>query len=133
MALIQTIRKRGSLILVFMIGLGLIAFIMMDMTSGQQSAFGSNQSVMAEINGNKVDINEFSRVEQMLYGNGGGNIYANREQLWEFYLEKHVVEQEAEAIGLGVSKEELIDLQFGNNLSSIITSRFRDQATGQEP
>lgn len=131
MALIQTIRKRGSLILVFMIGLGLIAFIMMDMTSGQQSAFGSNQSVMAEINGNKVDINEFSRVEQMLYGSGGGDIYANREQLWEFYLEKHVVEQEAEAIGLGVSKEELIDLQFGNNLSAIITSRFRDQATGQ--
>ena len=131
MALIQTIRKRGSIVLILMIGLGLVAFILMDMTSGQQSVFGSNQTAMAEINGEKLDINEFSRTEQLLYGGGGGDMYANRNQLWDFYVQKFLVEDEADEIGLGVSRDELIDLQFGNNLSPIITSRFIDQGTGQ--
>jgi peptidyl-prolyl cis-trans isomerase D len=128
MALIGKIRK-NSWILVVMVGLGLGGFILMDMTSSQN--MGGGPTTMAEINGQKVDINEFSNKERVVYGNSGGDTYARRAALWDFYVEKSVVSDEADAIGLGVSKDELRDLQFGSNLSPIITSRFRDPATNQ--
>ena len=45
MALISKIRK-NSWILIVLIGLGLGGFIIMDMTSGQQSIFGSQQFIV---------------------------------------------------------------------------------------
>ena len=130
MALIGKIRK-NSWLLIVAIGLGLGGFILMDMMSGQQSVFGSSQTMIADVNGNKLDVNEFTRTEQILYGNTSGDPYARRSTLWNYYVEKYLIEEEAAEIGLGVSKDELIDLQFGTNLSPIITSRFLDPATQQ--
>lgn len=130
MALIGKIRN-NIWIVVVLIALGVGGFIIMDMTAGQQSVFGSNQAILAEINGNKVDINEFSRREQALYSGSTADPYSQRNAVWNFYLEKYILEEEAEAIGLGVSRDELLDLQFGANLSPIITSIFKDPATGQ--
>ncbi|MCB0705459.1 MAG: peptidylprolyl isomerase [Saprospiraceae bacterium] len=130
MALIGQIRK-NSWILVVMIALGLGGFILMDMTSGQQSIFGSGQTTMAEINGNPIDVNQFTKTEQVVFGGQQGDPFAQRNTIWNYYLENVVVREEAAELGLGVSKEELIDLQFGTNLSPIITNRFRNQATGQ--
>jgi peptidyl-prolyl cis-trans isomerase D len=130
MALIGEIRK-NSWILVVMVGLGLGGFILMDMTSGQQSLFGSSQSTMAEVNGNKLDINEFTRKENVLYRNSSGDPFARRNVLWNYYVENFLVNEEAEALGLGVGGEELRDLTFGTNLSPVIQQLFRDQATQQ--
>lgn len=130
MALIGKIRK-NSWVLVVMIALGLGGFILMDMTSGQQSIFGSSRTIMAEVEGQDIDINEFSNVEQIVYGNSSGDPYARRNALWTYYVENAILHKEADAIGLGVSRDELIDLQFGNNLSPIITTRFQDPNTRQ--
>jgi peptidyl-prolyl cis-trans isomerase D len=130
MALIGKIRN-NSWILIVMIALGLGGFILMDMTSGQQSVFGSSQTTMAEINGTPIDINEFTRTEQVVFGGQAGDPFAQRNTIWNFYLDNVVVREEAAEIGLGVSKDELLDLQFGTNLSPIIQTRFRNQATGQ--
>ncbi|MBR9921011.1 MAG: hypothetical protein GYB31_09245 [Bacteroidetes bacterium] len=130
MALIGKIRN-NSWVLVVMIALGLGGFILMDMTSGQQSIFGSGQTTLAEINGTPVDVNQFTRTEQIVFSGSAGDPFAQRNTIWNYYLDNIVVREEAEEIGLGVSKEELIDLQFGTNLSPIITNRFRNQATGQ--
>ncbi len=130
MALISKIRK-NSWLLVVLIGLGLAGFIIMDMTSGQQSAFGSSQFTVGEVEGQKVDWNQFNRVEQLLYGNSGGDVFSRRQQLWNYFVEEAIVQEEAEALGLGVSKTELMDLQFGPNPSPIIRQRFTDPATRQ--
>jgi peptidyl-prolyl cis-trans isomerase D len=129
MALIGKIRK-NSWLLIVLIALGLGGFIFMDMFSGQQSIFGSTQFTVGEIDGNKIDWNEFVRTEQMLYSNTA-DPFSARSALWNFYLEETIVKKEAEGLGLGVSKDELIDLQFGSNLSPIITQRFRDPNSGQ--
>lgn len=129
MALIGKIRK-NSWILIVLIALGLGGFIFMDMFSGQQSIFGSTQFTVGEIDGKKIDWNEFVRTEQMLYSNTA-DPFSARNSLWNFYLEETIINREAEALGLSVSKEELIDLQFGASLSPIITQRFRDPNTGQ--
>lgn len=131
MALIGEIRK-NSWLLVVLLALGLIGFIMMDMTSGQTSVFGSDAATMANINGRKLSINEFNRTEQLLYRNSGGDTYGQREFLYNYYVDETLMAEEAEKVGLGVSKEELVDLQFGTtNVSPIIQQRFRDPNTFQ--
>ncbi len=125
MALIGEIRK-NSWLLIFLIGLGLASFILMDMFSGNKSVFGSQGTTMGTIAGSPVDWNEFNRAENALYRNSGGDVLARRNSLWNYFVEKAIVEKEAEEIGLGVSREELMDLQFGNNLSPIIQQRFAD-------
>jgi len=132
MALIGKIRK-NSWLLVVLIGLGLISFIAMDMTAGDKSVFGSQGTVMAEINGKKIDYNEFSRTDDLirnqLYRNSGADGLTLRNQTWNYFLEEAIVSKEAEAAGLGVSRAEFEELAFGANVSPIIQSHFRDQAT----
>ena len=114
-----------------MIGLGLGGFVIMDMMSGQQSLFGSSQTIVGNIEGKKLDWNQFMRTESILYGNLNADVYARRNALWNYYVEEALIEQEADALGLGVGKTELIDLQFGANPSPIIRQRFINPQTGQ--
>lgn len=123
MALIGKIRN-NSWLLIVLIGLGLGGFIIMDMTSGQQSAFGSGQTIMGNIEGTKLDWNNFARTEQLLYQNSTGEVYSRRNSLWNYFVEEALVQKEADALGLGVSTKELMDLQFGPNYSPIIRQRF---------
>ena len=132
MALIGKIRKQGSWILIILIALGLGGFIIQDMFSGGPAGGGlGGQPPMAKINGEKIDINEFNRTESVLYSGGGTDLYSRRNTLWNYYVEKVLVNEEAEALGLGVGKTELKDLQFGPQPSPVIQQRFRDPNTGQ--
>ncbi len=134
MALIGKIRK-NSWLLVILIGMALAAFIIMDMVAGQTSAFGSDQTSMGAVAGKKLDWKEFSRAEQIqgniLYGGSGANIYGRRSLLWDYYVEEAIVSKEADELGLAIGQAELEDALFGNNLSTIITQRFRNPQTGQ--
>lgn len=134
MALIGKIRK-NSWLLVILIGLALAAFIVMDMVAGQTSAFGSDQSSMGSVAGKKLDWKKFSRAEQIqgniLYGGSGANVYGRRSLLWDYFVEEAIVQKEADELGLAISQTELEEALFGNNLSPIITQRFRNPQTGQ--
>ncbi|MEL6944473.1 MAG: SurA N-terminal domain-containing protein [Bacteroidota bacterium] len=131
MALISKIRN-NSWLLIVLLALGLGGFIVMDMTSGQQSVFGSNATTVADIGGRKVSSNEFFGVERVLYGGGGGNTFNQRDFIWNYFIDEALVGQEADGLGLGISNKELYELQFGQNLSPIIESRFRDPNTFQD-
>jgi peptidyl-prolyl cis-trans isomerase D len=128
MALIGTIRK-NSWFLVVVIGLALAAFVIMDMTSSANRG-GGDQFTLAEVNGQKLDWREFQNIESILYRNSGGDIYGQREYLWNYFVERALVDEEADKLGLGVSKPELKELQFGSNLSPIIVQRFQNPNTG---
>lgn len=131
MALIGQIRK-NSWLLIAMIGLGLGGFIIMDMTSGQQSAFGGGQTTVGSFEGEKLDWREFYSVEQVLYSGSSTDVFGRRDQLWNYFVEEALVKQEAEELGLGVSKTELTDLEFGPTPSTVIVSRFQNpQIPGQ--
>ena len=128
MALISKIRQ-NSWLLVTVIGFALAAFVLMDMM-GSGNRMSAGDFTMGSVNGEPIDYKEFQNTEQVLY-TGGGNTFANRNYLWNFFVEKTLVGQYAEKLGLGVSKDELMELQFGNKLSPIITQRFVNQNTGQ--
>jgi len=128
MALISKIRK-NSWILIVLIGLGLGGFIIMDMTSGQQSIFGSQQFIVGKIDGKKLEWNQFYRIENLMYGNSGTEVYSRRDYLWNYFVEEAIVSEQADAMGLGVSRTELLDLEFGPNPSAVIRQRFIDPTT----
>lgn len=134
MALISKIR-RSMWIVVVLVALGVGGFILQDMTSGQQSAFGGGQNTLGKVDGEKIEWNDFARtdqiVESVLYQNQSRDVYARRDLLWNYFVEEVLVKEEAEDLGLGVSKQELIDLQFGPNPSPVIRQRFVDPTTGQ--
>ena len=129
MALIGTIRKNSWLLFV-MIGLALAAFLIMDMV-GQNSQMGMGNMNIGEINGKEVDYRQFLAHEEAVYAGGGADLYSRRNFLWNYYLNKHIFDAEAQANGVQVGKEELLNLEFGNNLSPVIQQRFANPQTGQ--
>ncbi|HMQ48453.1 MAG TPA: peptidylprolyl isomerase [Saprospiraceae bacterium] len=134
MALISKIRK-NSWLLVALIALGLIGFIITltgpDGRDVLSQLTQSNPNSLGEINGREISNIDFNRTEQLLYGSSGGDVYARRNSLWNYFVEEAIVLDEAEELGLGVSKTELLDLEFGPNPSNIIRQRFADPATRQ--
>lgn len=128
MALISKIR-RNSWILILFIGLGLASFIIMDMFS-QRGPGGGAPTEIASVNGQPIDYRKFNLAEQIRYRGSSGNTFGQRENLWNYFVEESLLKQEGQKLGLDVGKEELMELQFGNNLSPVIQNTFRG-ANGQ--
>lgn len=126
MALIGQIRKQGWLLITMMI-LALGGFILMDVITNAERSAAGDVNTLGRVNGKEIKRNEFDNYEKLIYANSQGSPFQVREQIWKYFVEDAIISQEAEALGLGVSKEELVDLQFGNNLSPIIVERFRGQ------
>ncbi|MDX1911552.1 MAG: peptidylprolyl isomerase [Saprospiraceae bacterium] len=125
MALIGTIRKNGWILIVAM-ALALGGFILMDVVSNSQRYSAADVNLLGKVAGAEIKRSEFETYQQLVYSDPKSNTYQVRNQAWTYFTEKAVIEQEAEALGLGVSKDELLDLQFGVNISPIITERFQN-------
>ena len=125
MALIGKIRQNFWLVLI-VLGLALASFVLMDVMGSNSGGGMFNQSTVGEVDGDKIDYTEFSRVENSLFSSMN-DPYARKNTVWNYLIEKSLVEKNAEALGIGVSQEELMDLQFGNNLSPVIQNNFRNR------
>ncbi|NND35352.1 MAG: hypothetical protein HKN76_22380 [Saprospiraceae bacterium] len=127
MALIGKIRNQSWLLMV-LIGLALLAFLMMD--SLGQGLGGGQMPPVVEVDGEEVDWVEFQNAERILYTGSAADVFSRRNYLYNYFVDRAIINEEAEANGLRVPTEELMDLQFGNNLSSLIQQRFSDPQTG---
>jgi peptidyl-prolyl cis-trans isomerase D len=134
MALIGKIRERSGLVLL-LIAVAVAGFIMMDMTSagpGKSGSIFSNPNQSGKVDGTSISRSELERARTILYENG--DALSSGNTVWNFFVEKILVEKETKALGMGVSKDELLDAQFSlepSHLSPILQSRFVDQTTGQ--
>jgi peptidyl-prolyl cis-trans isomerase D len=130
MALIQKIRDKSTLVLVLM-ALAIVSFIAMLITQDSNRTWGSlnNSTTVAKVAGQELDIRQLETTAQTLYGTNGGDLGA-RNALFSFFVENALISKEAEALGLGVGKDELLDLEFGPNPSPAITS---NQGLMQKP
>jgi len=128
MALITEIRKRSWLILV-LLGLGLAGFIIMDITANSQK--GGSQFNMGKVAGKKIEWDEFQQYEKVLMQGSKADVYSKRDFLWNYFVEDAIITREADALGLGVSKPELLELEFGERPSPIIFQSFGNPQTGQ--
>jgi len=131
MALISSIRNRSWILIVF-IGIGLASFIMMDMFGSSTSAFGNRPTnTLGVINGQEIDYNKVKRTEEVFYRGATGSTYGLKDMIWNYYLEKSILEEEGSELGLNVGKAETNDLMFGENLSPVVQQVFIDRQTGQ--
>ncbi len=129
MALIGKIRKNMWLVIVLM-AVALAGFIIMDMTSASNRGSFGSRTTIGEVNGTKIDYLDFQRTEDALYGSSG-EVYSRRASLWNYFVENAILNDISDANGIAVGGEELNELEFGNNLSPMIQSFFRDPKTGQ--
>ena len=122
MALIQKIRDKSALVLILMV-LAIVSFIAMLITQDSNRTWGSinNSTTVAKVAGQELDIRQLETTAQTLYGANGGDLGA-RNALYSFFVENALISKEAEALGLGIGKDELLDLEFGPNPSPAITS-----------
>ncbi len=129
MSVIQRIRDKGAWIVFAIIALALIAFILQDGVGRGGRAFSSN--AIGKINGEKIDRAEFEEkiAMQERYAAQQG---MQREQLvgavWNQEIERIVLNQEYEKLGLHVGAKELSDILFGEN--SPLRQEFTDPKTG---
>lgn len=134
MALIGKIRQQKWLLIGTIAG-ALILFIgMLAFDKSTRSLLGSSPTMVGEVEGRKIEYREFASTHEMLYKNSGSDGFSDRTYLWNFYMDEAIIEKEADKIGIGVSKAELLDLQFSDDdskLSPIIASRYRNQSTQQ--
>jgi peptidyl-prolyl cis-trans isomerase D len=123
MALIQKIRQKSSLVLILMI-LAIVSFIAMLITQDSNRNWGdfSSTSIVAKVAGQSlenVDLERRMAVLERLYGSRQDNTLRNIAV--SMFVDNALMKQEAEKMGFGVSKDELLDLQFGPNPSQFIT------------
>lgn len=124
MALIGKIRKNYWL-LVLPVALALGGFVIMDAMNSSLGNGGMNsQLLLGKVDKTKIDRMQFERVYGVLYNSG--DPYQNRIALWNWFVEDAILQQEAQALGIGVSDAEVYDLEFGANPSPIIAQRFPD-------
>ncbi len=131
MALIGKIRNNLWFVII-LLGIALLAFLLMDMSAGNNSLFGGPNQSVGKIGGKKVGVQDFEQMTRARYGGGGGDYYAQRNAMWNDLVNESIVQEEAEKLGLAVTEEEMTGLIYGPNYSPIIRQDFTNpQLRGQ--
>ncbi len=129
MALIGKIRKNFWFVLI-LLGLALAAFVIMDVSSAAGLGGGQTNLKLGEVNGQEISYRDFQRTEQIYFGNQG-DPYQTRENVWNYYVEKSIIDKESDKLGIDIARDELMDLQFGSVMSPIMLQNWTSPQTGQ--
>ncbi|MBI1222824.1 MAG: hypothetical protein GC180_09500 [Bacteroidetes bacterium] len=116
MAVIEKIRQRSGL-LIGIIGLALLSFLISDAINSNSSLFRGQDNTVGVIDGNTITYQDFSEKSQQIadnleqQGQPVNEFTQNmiREQLWNDYFQKLVVDKQYEELGLTVSNVELFN------------------------
>jgi peptidyl-prolyl cis-trans isomerase D len=120
MALIGKIRQNMWLVIV-LLAVALAGFIIMDMQSASNRGGLGSRTSIGKVAGEKIDYMDFQRAESALYG-GSQDVYGRKNSLWNYFVEKAIVDDVANSSGIGIGADELSELEFGTNLSPIVQS-----------
>jgi len=138
MALINKIREKSGLA-VGVIAVSLILFIVGGDLLGARSLFGGRDQNVGEIAGQDISYQEFNaKVDQARAGYeqqtgrppGEQDLVQLRDQAWNQFVLDIAYQKEYDALGIGVTREELIDMVQGNYISPAIRQTFTDPKTG---
>ena len=140
MALINTLRDKGSKFIIGFIAIAIGSFVLTDLLSGQNSILAGSDREIGEIAGESISYDQFQGKVDLLVNNYAANFGRNpgadeltslRNQAWLLLVAEKSFEKEYTDLGIGVSAEELVDMVQGKNISPDIQRIFVDQATGQ--
>jgi peptidyl-prolyl cis-trans isomerase D len=140
MALINTIREKSG-VAVGAVAIGMLLFIVGgDLVGGRNRLFGRNDQAVGEVNGEKIELPEFTAALEQAkqnFTNQQGRppddqaLSYLREQTWNQLLARRAYQPEFDKLGLATSDDELVDLVQGDNISPSLKQAFTDPKTGQ--
>lgn len=123
MALLGEIRSR-SWILIVVIGLGMAAFLLSDLTNSPGGGGAANPEI-GSINGERITYNDFqARMELM---QSQGNSKEKQNTVWQQMVNEALLRQHARKVGIDVTTPEMTDLVTGQNISPLIRRYFGGQ------
>ena len=126
MATLQKIRNNAGLLVSIVIGLALLAFILGDLFRSNNSMASSTRNNVAEIAGKSVGYQLYQgkiddNVENYKRNSGQSTLDQPtmdrlRQQTWDQLVREYIMVDAYEALGIGISGEELFDMVQGNNI-----------------
>ena len=141
MSVIQNIRNKYIGLVVGLIVLALIGFLVMDaMQSNVRSIFSGDNTLLASVNGNRIEYKAFEALRQQYEENAkqrtkdGVISDAERSQLndqaWSEILNEQLTGAEMEKLGIDLTDNELRDMLTGPYADPMIKQNFSDPNTG---
>lgn len=142
MAVIGKIRQRSGL-LIFLIGLSIVGFLIMDATNSQGSLLKGRKDSIGKVDGEKIPYNDFTKkyeeniknMEEQMRGQPVGDEQRNymRTQTWNEMVNDIIFKKLYDALGINVTADELNELATGENASQYIKNdqQFKNPQTGQ--
>jgi peptidyl-prolyl cis-trans isomerase D len=140
MALINTIREKSG-VAVGAVAIGMLLFIVGgDLIGGRNRLFGRNDQVVGEVNGEKIELPEFTAALEQAKQNftqqqgrppDDQALSYLRDQAWNQLLARRAYQPEFEKLGLTTPDDELVDLVQGDNITPSLKQAFTDPKTGQ--
>jgi len=142
MAIIGKIRERFGVVVSIIIGLSLLGFLLMSALNSESSLFRNRDTVIAKVDGQKVEFNEFASIENRnteqyeLFNSNGKAVdeqirQSIREQSWNEVIQNSLFDKKYDELGIMVSNEELQAQLASNNPHQVIRQQFSDPKTGQ--
>lgn len=139
MSVIQKIQDKYGKVMAVIIGLALVIFVVMLAFENGGSLFTGDVRTIGKINGEKVEIQEFSalveqqtqRMQAQGMGGGEGSAQQANEMAWGQEVSRILLSQESKKLGLDVGRKELNDLLFGANPPQELAQGFTDPQTGK--
>lgn len=125
MSVIQTIRDKGAWIIFGIIALAMIAFILQDGVGRGYSGMTANSEI-GKVNGTSIELGSFDQKVNM-YSAGGQDRNGIIPQLWNMEVDRILLEQECEKLGLTVTGKEISDVLFGENSPLRREQQFVDE------
>ncbi|MCU4177568.1 SurA N-terminal domain-containing protein [Carboxylicivirga sp. N1Y90] len=140
MATLEKIRNRAGIV-IFVIGLGLVAFLLGDFLNSGGSMFRSQNMVIGEIDGTSVSYPEYQQylteLEDYYKLNSRSSALDEntsqqlREQAWNQMVQDVIMNDKYDELGVQVTADELLELATGKNVHPQIRQMFTNPQTGQ--
>lgn len=137
MAVIGKIRKQSTFLLIA-IGGAMVLFLLGELLTGSSIFFNGPDTEVGVINGSKISYQEFElRLQQALRIQGANGALNDqqraqvREQVWNDLVREYALKPEFQALGVGVSDDELFDIIQNDPNNSMIRQYFSNPQTGQ--
>lgn len=119
MAVLNQIRQR-SVFLIIIIALALFSFVLADVIRNGGMSSQKSQNVIATVNGEDIEREDFARQVDAYQRNMGANASTAQavNQIWEFKLREALLDEQFEELGIEVGEAQvrrMLAMQLGNN------------------
>lgn len=130
MAVLEKIRVKFGILITVLVALALLSFILDPQTLRSAAERFSSDNKVGSMNGKPIsyktfydELNQYTEVAKLMGQNPSSEEaqQALRDAAWQSIFDNEVYLPKAQAAGLNVGEQEMLDLTQGNNISPVLT------------